>query len=793
MKKTLFILLAAIYSFAAFAQTQGTRKFRAWYDDVIIWQCDAALIDSLNFFIDTQSGTEGDNNTGSGSAEEKAQIYVGVVAFNKSVSQMPITKEVEKAKTFIRERTNDQDFTAFAYSVSQGNKLFDAEGLPEFDKIFMLNFSDGTDNYSNMLWGMEGRMVGLANVYDTARYDLLQRAELNSYAMTFGNDEGFSTKMRQVVKGSGKYHNAETSADLQTTFTEIAQSIIASAKNVVLTTNPGFYSEEMGYKYFRFNITADNGVQDTIYAKLEGTPFMGFTLNITQAGKYTSFDAPVQGVYDQENTGKVLLPLNNLKFVYNGEELHYTFEPYYSPDNNLFYTDVEEASTEDNISKRIAVVLVLDCSKSMADAFEPMKEAAINFIETLETIAPIITVTPNDTAMGTITGGGAYENGEVVTLTAVPNKGYRFVRWSDYDTNNPRTLTVTASIQLTAIFEAMSHTISVSTSSSKMGTVSGGGTFTTAEIATLTATPKNGYAFVQWSDGNTENPRTIKVDESLNLTAEFEALSHAIIVSVNDETMGSVTGAGTYKTAEVATLTATPAEGHRFVRWSNGTNTNPYEFTVTENINLTATFAKDEYVDLGLPSGTLWATYNIGATSPEGYGNYFAWAEISTKETYSWSTYKWSYNNSTNYLIKYCPNSYYSSSYRDNLQTIELTDDVAHIIWGGDWRIPTKAQWDELISNCTWTWTDNYNETGRKGYIVTSTAVNNTNSIFLPTAGYRYDASFNTSDTGRYWSSSLYYDDADQAYYLSFGSSSKNVSYNYRYYGYPIRPVCPAK
>ncbi len=705
MKKYFFLLLAAVYSFAAFAQTQGTRKFRAWYDDVIIWQCDAALIDSLNFFIDTQSGTDGDNNTGSGSAEEKAQIYVGVVAFNKSVSQMPITKEVEKAKTFIRERTNDQDFTAFAYSVSQGNKLFDAEGLPAFDKIFMLNFSDGVDNYSNMLWGMEGRMVGPAYVYDTARYDLLQRAELNSYAMTFGNDEGFSTKMRQVVKGSGKYHNAETSADLQSTFNEIAQSILASAKNVVLTTNPGFYSDEMGYKYFRFNFTADNGMKDTIYAKLEGTPFMGFTLNITQAGKYARFDAPVQGVYDQENTGKVFLPLNNLKFVYNGEELQYTFEPYYSPDNTLFYTDVEEASTEESVSKRVAVVLVLDCSKSMGEAFEPMKEAAIDFIETLETLAPIVTVTPNDETMGTITGGGQYENGDVVTLTATANAGYYFVRWSD---------------------------------------------------------------------GVTENPRTVTVTESLQLTAEFAPLIN-VILSVNGAAMGSVTGGGQYKNGETITLTATPVEGYRFVQWSDGVKTNPRTITVEEDLSLTAQFMSStinghEYVDLGLPSGLLWATCNVGATRPEDYGSYFAWGETTTKDDYSSSSY----------------------TYSSKPTTLPLSKDAARANWGGTWRMPTAAEFDELLASCTWTWTTNYNSTGRAGYIVKSKVSGNTNSIFLPAAGYRNGASLNDAGSrGYYWSSSLNSSLSSNAWSLYFHSGYHGTgSSGGRYFGQSVRPVC---
>ncbi len=404
--KKLFSILLAVVLFPVFMQAQSTRKIRAWHDGTIIWQCDAALVDSLNFFKYVNDGSEGDN--GGGTIEnDSAQIFVGVVAFNKTVNQLAITTEVEKAKTFITEQTNNQDFTAFAYSVSTGSQLFSAEGLPTFDKVFMLNFSDGTDNYSNMLWGMEGRMINQAYVYDTARYDLSQLSGINSYAISFGNDVGFSTKMQKVVLGSGKYRNAETSSDLQSTFNEVAQSIIASAKNVVLTTNPGFYSEAMGYKYFRFDFESETGIKDSIYAKLDGTPFAGFTLSITKAGKYAQFDAPVQGTYDEE-TGKVSLPLSNLKFVSENSELQFSFTPNVSFDGELYYEDVEEASTEEAISKRIAVVLVLDCSKSMGDAFAPMKEAAIDFIETLETIAPIVTLSVNDSTMGTVTGGGTY-------------------------------------------------------------------------------------------------------------------------------------------------------------------------------------------------------------------------------------------------------------------------------------------------------------------------------------------------------------------------------------------------
>ena len=379
MKKLFLSLLSLVISMTMFAQS-NVRKMNLIYDGQVVYSRAVSLIDSIKFVWSDGSGS-GDDITG-GEVDPSKQLYVGVVAFNRDVRQMAITSDMEAVKAFINEQTNDKDFTAFAYSVSQGNKQFDAAGLPEFDNIFMLNFSDGTDNYSNMKWGEEGRMVAPNVVYDTARYDLLQRAGLNSYAIGFGNDVGFGEKMKKVVTGSGGYYNAKSSNDLQSTFNEIAKSMLASAKNVLLKTNPGYYSGY--YKYFRFKFTAEGGYTDVIYAQMDGTPTTGYTLAISKIENgYAYFDAPAKGVVDDE-TGKVHIPLNNLKFVKDGKELQYKYTIEVSFDGELYYEDVEEASTAEEISKRIAVVLVLDCSTSMGDAFEPMKAAAVDFIKTME-------------------------------------------------------------------------------------------------------------------------------------------------------------------------------------------------------------------------------------------------------------------------------------------------------------------------------------------------------------------------------------------------------------------------
>ena len=187
-----------------------------------------------------------------------------------------------------------------------------------------------------------------------------------------------------------------------------------------------------------------------------------------------------------------------------------------------------------------------------------------------------------------------------------------------------------------------------------------------------------------------------------------------------------------------------------------------------------------EYVDLGLPSGVLWATCNVGADSPEDYGDYFAWGETEPKDYYYLDSYKWYSNNE---FTKYCTDSDYGTV--DNKTILELSDDAANANWGGDWRMPTKEDQDELRAECTWTWTT---QNGVNGYKVTSKT--NGNSIFLPAAGYRGDSDLNSADSnGSYWGSSLcsYY--SYDAYYLYFYSS--NVGWNdyARGRGHSVRPV----
>lgn len=193
------------------------------------------------------------------------------------------------------------------------------------------------------------------------------------------------------------------------------------------------------------------------------------------------------------------------------------------------------------------------------------------------------------------------------------------------------------------------------------------------------------------------------------------------------------------------------------------------------------------WADLGLPSGIKWASCNVGAEKPEDYGNYYAWGEILPKEDYSWITYKYA-NGDYNKLTKYCTDaSYGDNGFTDNKTTLEPEDDAAHVNWGGSWRMPTDAEWYELQTNCTWTWTT---QNGVNGYQVTSKT--NSNSIFLPAAGYRYvTLLYDVGGGGYYWSSSLYEGNPYGAWGLYFGSVNVDRDGNGRNNGQSVRPVCP--
>ncbi|MBO5921828.1 MAG: InlB B-repeat-containing protein [Bacteroidaceae bacterium] len=326
------------------------------------------------------------------------------------------------------------------------------------------------------------------------------------------------------------------------------------------------------------------------------------------------------------------------------------------------------------------------------------------------------------------------------------------------------------------------------------------------ESITVVAIPDEDYLFIGWYLGNsetllsTELTYTTVVNKDFTLVAKFGKLQDISIscspggkVSFKDsaeETLHLLLG-------EEVTVVATIDEGYEFIGWLVGNSETAvstdaeYTFTVSENIALFAKFrevvASSQYeaIDLGLPSGVKWASFNVGATKPEEYGGYYAWGETEEKENYSWGTYKWC-NGYEYSFTKYCAYDDSDIDYTtiDNKTVLDPEDDVAHVKWGGDWRMPTKAEQDELCEECDWEWTT---LNGVYGYKVTGS---NGNSIFLPAAGERYET--DTDYKGRYgyyWSSELSVDDSRFAYILKFRDDDWAWDDDVRYCGLPVRPV----
>lgn len=185
----------------------------------------------------------------------------------------------------------------------------------------------------------------------------------------------------------------------------------------------------------------------------------------------------------------------------------------------------------------------------------------------------------------------------------------------------------------------------------------------------------------------------------------------------------------------------------------------------------TGTFNGYGYVDLGLPSGNLWATCNIGAMVPEEQGDYIAWAEIAKKDDYSWATYAFCLvHNSNKSCSKYEKYYVLDEPAESGLTVIEPIDDVATMQWGGGFHVPTKEELEELIANTTPSWIE---INGMTGMLLTSKE--NGNKMFIPHIGYRFGKHKNESITsGYYWSSTIYPDTLN-AYSMHLSTSKAKI------------------
>ena len=280
----------------------------------------------------------------------------------------------------------------------------------------------------------------------------------------------------------------------------------------------------------------------------------------------------------------------------------------------------------------------------------------------LQSFTIITTAIPNNG--GTVTGGGTYNYGSTCTLTATPNTGYDFIKWTkdgaQLSTSTTYSFTVTEASTYVAHFQLQSFTINASANPNNSGIITGSGTYNYGSTCTLTATPATGYDFIKWTKNGTQvstsTSYSFTVTEAASYIAHFQLQSFTINVSANPSNGGMVNGGGTYNYGSTCTLTATPATGYSFINWTeNGnpvSNQPSYSFTITSGRNLVANFTLQNYIITAIANPTEGGTvsgsggYDYGhtctltATPSTGY-NFIKWtkngAQVSTSTSYSFT------------------------------------------------------------------------------------------------------------------------------------------------------------
>jgi hypothetical protein len=302
---------------------------------------------------------------------------------------------------------------------------------------------------------------------------------------------------------------------------------------------------------------------------------------------------------------------------------------------------------------------------------------------------------------------------------------------------------------------------------------------------------------------------------------------------------------GEYEKGEYVDFKAIPADGYYFSHWNNGEGFLHNSVSIRNDTIITAFFepmftataaiGNHDYVDLGLESGTLWATCNVGAAKPWNYGDYFAWGETTPKNdttpesVFSWKNYKYC-DGSDSTLTKYCNDSARGKDgYTDRLNSLLPEDDAAIVNWGNGFHTPSTDNWKELSEQCIWDNTGDYAGRGVRGFIIYKAKSNehkglyNTygyrdngfddaiksysladTHIFLPETPFiekeirgenHQDTTYNKMYYAQYWANSLYkrynYCTAADYCWVLYSNVLISVSINRRSYALPVRPVWP--
>ena len=251
-------------------------------------------------------------------------------------------------------------------------------------------------------------------------------------------------------------------------------------------------------------------------------------------------------------------------------------------------------------------------------------------------------------------------------ISAIANYGYHFVRWSDGNTDNPRSLGLTQDTVLTAEFAPNKYTITTVSSDTQRGTTQGDTTVNYLEYITISATANYGYHFVRWNDGNSENPRQVKVTKDMTYTATFDKNIYNISLRSNNGTIESVTHAAYL---DNVTMMANANYGYHFAQWSDGVTDNPRTFVITQDTTFTTEFAPNKYTIMTVSSDT-----QRGTTQGDTTVNYLEYITISATANYGYHFVQWNDGNKVNpRQVQVTKDMTYSAYFDKNTYAISLS------------------------------------------------------------------------------------------------------------------------
>ena len=290
-----------------------------------------------------------------------------------------------------------------------------------------------------------------------------------------------------------------------------------------------------------------------------------------------------------------------------------------------------------------------------------------------------VNVVSNDTALGTVSGGGSFAYNTTQTIIGTPTAfEYCLLRWSDGNTDNPRTITILGDTTYYAVFGPKpTYTITVTSANPEWGTATGSGSHLHGTDVTITATANNGYHFTSWSDGNTQNPRTIRMVKDTVLAASFAPNNYTVTVAVNSACagMGSVSGGGTYPYGTDINMSAAANYGYRFSQWSDGNADNPRTYRVSRTTTLYASFVPVSY-NVTLAS----ANESMGTVAGGGSYDYKSEAVIRANSKSGYFFSHWSDGNKDNpRVITVTGDATYTANFTDTYVGIEEADDLKNL------------------------------------------------------------------------------------------------------------------